>query len=238
MALVRADTSAWILPAYSSSIRMSDPSVPPPLKSVLKGFNAKAARRAIYVDFEGRPWHPPVLLGQLDARILRGSIVDPAFGACAHRWGGKHIDCKNLLVVLDELLGPELDVRHIVSWSQHDYKIMMQVLGRAQQQALRHRYVNALAIVRPWYRKTHGQTSPAPYKLSNIREEFGLSVPTKFGDGVVGKTLAHLQGRFAAGVSYGELEPRERKAWVAVVKHNRYDLDHMREILIRVTSNA
>jgi len=217
---------------------MPESPILPPLKSVLKDFDATAARRAIYVDFEGRPWHPPVLLGWRRARALGCLIVDPAFETCAHRRGGRHVCCAALPELLEQWLEPAREPPHIVSWSLHDYRLMMRALSRTGQQALRRRYVNALAIIRPWYWKTYGQTSPVPYTLSNMRREFGLSVPARFGDGVVGVTLAHLQERLASGARYRDLEPEERKGWVAVVRHNRYDLDHMRDILLQVMSVA
>jgi hypothetical protein len=94
--------------------------VPPPLKQVRLSFDARAARRAIYVDYEGRPYNLPVLLGWRTRSDSGCSIVDPRFETCAHRWRAKHVDSCEHRQFWVELLGVAGSGRCMVSRSAHD----------------------------------------------------------------------------------------------------------------------
>ena len=212
--------------------------VPAPLKQVRLRFDAKAAKRAIYVDYEGRPHNAPVLLGWRTLRDSGCSIVDPRFETCAHRWRARHVDVREHRELLSELLGMAANGRRIVSWSLHDYQIMMQTLDEPQQAVLRRVYVNALAVVRPWYRREAGCVLKEAYSLPNLRKLFGLAVPEAYGEGVVGRPLQALEGRFEDALGYGDLTTEDRALWVAIVKHNRLDIDHMQHIVLGITQGV
>lgn len=209
-----------------------------PKKELLPNFDLEAAKDAVYIDYEGRPYHRPVLLGWQHHRRRATLIVDPLFASCSRRWRARHVTVRDHQATVLALLDMADKGRHIVSWSEHDLQKMAEVLTRSQVARLRDRYVNALAVIRPWYRKTHGTTVPGGASLSNLRAHFKYEIPDKFGDGVVGETVKSLQKRFESGLEYGDLTSEERASWVAIVKHNSLDLQHMRKILLRAIAGV
>jgi len=184
------------------------------------------------VDYEGRPYRSPVLLGiRVDGKDVAW-IVDGRFATCARRWRARHADIGNHAEVVLQLLDvAESQGRRIVSWSLHDPLCMAAVLTARDLARLRRVYVNALDIVRPWHRQVYGMVAKEPNSLDYYRRAFELSVPDHFGP-VVGKHLASLDLLFDDGLEYGDFNRKQRDLWVAVVRHNRFDLEHT-EVIVR-----
>ena len=190
-------------------------------------------KTAIYFDYEGRPHHKPVLLGTLIGGTYYGAVVDTRYCDFAGRWGARpsgmesHADYACYLVSKAH----EED-RTLISWSEYDFRQISEALAgrRALLKLLEKRYVNALALARPW---GHGRTPPLlrPHTLAKYADATDCRIPPQFGEGTVGVNLARLDGKLQFTTRYAELEPDEREAWRTVVKHNKHDLRATQHIL-------
>jgi hypothetical protein len=123
----------------------------------------------------------------------------------------------------------------IVSWSEHDLKVMESVLDSDEQQRLRIVYRNAIKTARPWHQKAHGKL-PNGATLAYFCELLGFAVPDRYGTGIVGDALRLLRQQLSEGRHYADLTPKARGAWVAVVKHNRLDLLGTAHVLRKILS--
>lgn len=203
-------------------------------RRIARRLDAKGCRAAIYVDYEGRPYAPPVMLGIRVDGEYRGWIVHTEFTTCRKRHGARQVDAGDHRQVLLQLLNrAQAERRYIVSWSIHDPKWMAGLLSETEQRQLRACYINALNIVRPWHRRTYAQVAGESNSLSYYRRLFGIEVREAYSQ-VVGVNLAALERRFAAGEAYSDLDPDARKLWRAVVRHNQFDLQHMQVIIQKI----
>jgi hypothetical protein len=207
-----------------------------PLSHVVRQLDKAACTRAIWFDYEGSHRSPPTLLGWRVEGAYHARIVEPAFETCASRYRAKaptwstHREAAHALV----RLAAEED-RLLVSWSEHDFKILAGELDLPTLEAFRRRYVNALMLVRPWHWRNFGATAPAGASLHYISGLVGVVIPIQFGQRVVADNLRHLREMLQAGASYGELG-EERCRWVTVVKHNQWDLKAMSEVMRHVVA--
>ena len=209
----------------------SDTSSPRPLRKVVSQLDSKACTRAIWFDYEGSHRSPPTLLGWRVEGTYHARIVEPAFDTCASRYRAKAPTCSTHREAAHALvrLAAEED-RLLVSWSEHDFKILAGELDLPTLRAFRRRYVNALMLVRPWHWWNLGATAPAGASLHYIAGLVGIAIPPQYGQRVVADNLRHLRELLHAGASYGELG-EERSRWVIVVKHNQWDLKAMSEVM-------
>lgn len=206
------------------------------MKASTAKLTATEAERALYVDYEGNVDRPPTLLGWREDGRTDGAIIEPNFSTCEDRWRARGVfvwDHEEL--VKDLITRAEQEDRHIVSWSEHDWRHMMRILrDEAWQERLCKVYRNAIQTARPWYRRNHGPL-PQAATLNFFLTLFGEEPPEIFGLEVVGTALRLLRTQLAEQRSYPELTPTARKAWVRVVKHNRLDLAGMEFVMKRVT---
>lgn len=196
----------------------------------------KDVKQAIFLDYEGNIDKPPTLLGWRVDGKTHAAIVEPAFSACSNRYRAKNVTLVHHAVLALRLIAQAEDEgRKIVSWSEHDLEVMSKVLDESQQDRLRVVYRNAICTARPWYRRTTGR-SIKDASLANFSELLGFDVPARYGLGVVGQGLRLIRGQIREGRTYAELTPRARASWVAVVKHNRLDLEAMEHVLLSIST--
>ena len=198
-----------------------------------KQLSATEALRALYIDFEGRKDEAPVLLGV--HRRGRGSrpyvqqdVVDEVFEGLVPRYLPLR-DC-----VENVVRRAEHGDRRIVSWSQHDLRVVRTLRDEDPELVDRFeaRYVNALAVARRWRNKIHGGDKPAEGTLANYLELIEYPVPDDAEPGHVGDTIRDLRPRLARGLP---LTAKQLARWDSLVEHNRFDCAGMRAVCLRAT---
>lgn len=209
------------------------------MKASTAKLTAAEVARAVYVDYEGNVGRPPTLLGWREDGRTDGAIIEPLFSTCEDRWRAHNIFVREHAGLVKELITrAEQQDRRIVSWSEHDWRHMMQILGEEVWQArLCEVYRNAIQTARPWYRRHHGRL-PQAATLHFFLTLFGEEPPEIFGLEVVGTSLRLLRSQLAEQRKYADLTPTARKSWVRVVKHNRLDLVGMELVMKRVTAET
>lgn len=120
--------------------------------------------------------------------------------------------------------------RVIVSWSEHDLRVITEVLSKKDREQLAMRYRNAIKTARSWHHRTMETRAPAGdlYYFSKL---LGFPIPTKYGTGKVGQGLRLIRNQLHEGREYPELTPKARASWVSIVKHNHLDLRSMEFVL-------
>ena len=123
---------------------------------------AEEVKKAIFIDYEGNIKLPPTLLGWfVDGKYL-ASILEPLFETCENRYKAKGVYVQDHTQLARRLIRQAEDEgRLIVSWSEHDYLLMFEVLMPSDAERLKLVYRNAIRTARPWYRKKYG---PLPEK--------------------------------------------------------------------------
>ena len=201
--------------------------------------SANDVDRAIYVDYEGNIDAPPVLLGWRVGGVHHQAIVDPAFSTCAGRFRVKAVVVRDHRSLVAELVGRAVEEgRAIVSWSEHDFKHMAAVLNAADGASLHRVYRNAIRTARSWHRREKGAVPPDGASLAYFTDLLGFRVPGRFGPGIVGDGLRLIRAQLEQGRPYEGLTPKARQAWVAIVRHNRLDLEGMEHVLRSITADA
>ena len=199
--------------------------------SSTKRLSAAEALRALYIDFEGRKDEPPVLLGV--HRRGRGSrpfvqqdVVDPAFEGLVPRY----LPLRE--AVESVVLCAEHGDRRIVSWSEHDLRVVRALRGEDPELVARFeaRYANALAVAKRWRNRVHDGNRPEGGELGGYLSLIGYPVPDDAGPGHVGDTIRDLRPRLERGLP---LTASQQSRWGRLVEHNRFDCAGMRAVCIR-----
>lgn len=188
------------------------------------------ARRALYLDFEGRTDEDPVLMGVLfdDDPGGDGSwvVIQAVFDeACSRADTESDTWCET--VPLEAALAwlvafSDAEERRIVSWSRHDHDVIKRVTGGSA-----FRYRNAIPTSKRWRHRSR--------KVGKIAD-----------DGTANNTLEHYEKliayerppeRFGVGESIQYIRDRQsvtpgvRERWNTILSHNLHDLLAMREVV-------
>ena len=188
---------------------------------------AEEVKKAIYIDYEGNIKLPPTLLGWYVDGEYKASILEPLFETCENRYKAKGVYVEDhTQLALRLIQQAEDEGRLIVSWSEHDYLLMCEVLSPSDAERLKLVYRNAIRTARPWYRKKYG---PLPEKASlNFFEDLlGFYVPDRFGLGLVGESLRLIRGQIKEGRNYADLTSAAKDGWTSIIRHNKLDLECM-----------
>jgi hypothetical protein len=206
----------------------------------LASFDAVAAGRAIYFDYEGIRTKPPVFIGWAVEGGYGGSIIDARFHDCAHRYRATALAARDHQGTVKELLERAFDEeRHLVSWSWHDLKLIWPMVPRRHRDLFCEHYVNAIRVARPWHAKHFGPGLKKGYaKLSYFATAIGTKIPQRYGENVVANHIARVGTALQATGSYGALATEERASWVAATKHNRWDLQATSELCRKIRRGA
>ena len=209
--------------------------MPPPMRRHI--LSRVDIERALFVDYEGNTARAPTLLGWRIKGRNFGAIVEPSFDVCAGRYRVRSVSAVDHSSKVAELIRlAQEDDCLIVSWSEHDLKHMREVAGEDLRGVLEARYRNALRTVRAWHGRRHGIAIPDA-SLNEVAHLLGIHVPQRYGVGLVGDALRLIREQLNQGRSWPELTPAARSGWVTVVKHNRYDLQSMQEVLQVITAD-
>jgi len=198
-----------------------------------KRLSAAEALRALYIDFEGGKDQPPVLLGihrqGRGARpYVQQDVVDRVFAGLVPRYLPLR-DC-----VENVVRRAEHGDRRIVSWSEHDLRVVRSLrdedLGLVER--FEARYANARAFAEYWRNKLHRGDRPEPGHLDDYLALIGYAVPDDAEPGHVGDTIRDLRPRLERG-----LPPTatQHARWDRLVEHNRFDCAGMRAVCLRAT---
>ncbi len=188
--------------------------------------------RGIYVDFEGNKDRHPTLLGMMTDDQVDLVIVEEVFKDCAERQGSpcRYAPLGSSLRSLIDLAGKE--DRRIISWSEHDYRIMAEQLDAEHQSLFETQYVNAIFPAKRWRALRHPDDD-GPNTLGHYMSLLGWQVSEGIGTGTVGPALKTVRNSLNQGAgAWAELTPHQRKLWRGVVSHNRHDLKGMRRVLL------
>ena len=191
------------------------------------------ARRALYIDFEGRKDRPPILLGcTRRSRVQRDSsvwqaITDPRFESLALADGLEALTLADAVARI--LVRAEAKNRLIVAWSQHE----LYVVGEHAPEHLDRfaaRYVNARTFAVRWRNKCRGGAKPASNTLADYLALSGYRVPEGAGPGRAGETIGILQRAFDLGRMPSDLTDNQLRRWRDLREHNRHDCTGMRSV--------
>ena len=204
------------------------------LSRTFGSLSAEEALRALYIDFEGQKDQPPVLLGSL--RRSRGpkphvqhDIVDASFATL----GGRSVTLRE--AVENVVLRAERGERRIVSWSEHDLRVVRLISGEDPELVARfeRRYANARLVAQRWRNKIHDGSKPAVGTLGEYLALIGYAVPAEGAAGNVGETIRILREQLDSG---RPVTRRHLERWANLLEHNRHDCAGMQRICLRATT--
>lgn len=216
-----------------------------------KMLTPEQAARAIYFDFEGCKDEAPSLLGWSYARDdgsehFRQRIVEPALWGARHtvpHTAGRSRCGKATLAgaVLRLVTLAEEQERLIVSWALHDLRMIeSRVDDPALVRRAQARHMNALPTARQWLQRSHpevalSRTWSGKHRLARYRDLMGISVPEKYDQDVAARGIRAIRDAIACHGSYSRIpvDDRARRAWKAVLGHNRLDCRDARLVVSR-----
>ena len=215
------------------------------------------ARRAFYVDFEGRQKEPEMLLGVSWQRYktgppsLRHYIVDKRLapiadqivmdgdGIAEHEW--VITTTRNAITELLRLAKKQ--DRLVIAWSRHDFGVVAKGRGLSsyQRRHLVPRYRDAKATAKKWVNRGIASQPLPPgenHSLDRYQQLIGYNVPDVFGTGRTGENLGKLIDALDKRSAWDDLTGRQQEYAIEVVGHNYHDLYGMRAVTIRAAEET
>ncbi len=187
--------------------------------------------KAIFIDYEGNIDRSPTLLGWRVDGITYAAILEEAFSTCSDRYRAKNIFYRPHCDVARQLLNLALEENRIlVSWSEHDLRVINAALSDEDQTKLLVHFRNAIKTAKSWHASTFNSRAPQR-DLPYFSKRLGFPIPPRYGPGKVGQGLRLIRNQLLEGRQYADLTPKARKCWVEVVKHNALDLRAMEYVL-------
>lgn len=193
------------------------------------------ARRALYIDFEGRKVGPPALLGCTRRSKVDGetsvwqAVTNPDFGTLAE---ADRIESLALADAVERILQrAESGNRRIVAWSEHELKMVREFCPQHLER-FTDRYVNARSLAERWRSKCHVGPKPKPAKLTSYLELIKYRVPEAAGPDRVGPTLKIIGEAMDRGKRADQLTDKQRQRWADLREHNRHDCVGMRRVCV------
>ena len=124
--------------------------------------------------------------------------------------------------------------RRIVSWSEHDLRVVRTLRDEDPELVARFeaRYVNALAVAKRWRNRVHDGIKPESGELGGYLSLIKYPVPDDAEPGHVGDTIRDLRPRLERGLP---LTVSQQARWGHLVEHNRFDCAGMRAVCLRAT---
>jgi hypothetical protein len=246
----------WEEPQYSArtfddptdelptSDRIPEPSAPAAKKRKrkkreLRRINDRQARRAIYIDFEGRAvaGEPPILLGYCideepspEPRVRQFLLdrgLDPLLTLTPTLVPASIEEAVTEIIRISDQ-----ERRHLISWSLHDRRVIREW---THNQSFRYR--SAIPTARRWRR---GRTSlkaagePVQFDDHNLQSYLsliGFVVPDDLKAGA-GEWISTVRQRLlGVGGDASQLSKGGRDAWRKLIEHNRLDVLGMRAVV-------
>jgi hypothetical protein len=173
----------------------------------------------------------------IDDEIGAG-IIERCFNDCRQRWKAKHaVPTDHLRLVRKLIHQAKNEDRVIISWSQHDYKIMLKLLHahRRELLVLEKIFRNAIFTAKKHFKNVFQKAKEQQNDLAFMMETTGYRIPEKYGKGVVGTSISQLRTQLTSGLKYADLGPEGRQLWITIVKHNVHDLISMKHVLMTLS---
>ncbi len=206
---------------------------PKPRRKPTPNLTPAEAKRALYIDFEGRKGHPPELLGVTTvsggprATKVWQYVTDPRFGSLVD---GTGIVLLPLPEAIERILvRARSKNRLIVAWSIHELDIVREY-SPDHLEEFEARFVNAKRFAVRWRNSCHGGRRPPTNQLADFMKLIGYAVPERAGPGRAAETIKIIHKAFAKGRSAAELTPNQKQRWLDLREHNRHDCAAMRRI--------
>jgi hypothetical protein len=198
-----------------------------------KRLSAPEALRAIYIDFEGGKGKRPVLLGVHrrgggPKAFVHWVAVDRAFASLVGSSLSLHDAVENVVK------RAEKGDRRIVSWSEHDLRVVRLLRDEDPGLVARFeaRFANARGVADRWRDKIHAGDKPERGRLDAYLEWIHYSVPEEAASGSVGETIRRLRPWLERGLA---ITPVQQARWSRLLEHNRHDCAGMRRVCLQAT---
>jgi hypothetical protein len=210
---------------------------------------------ALYVDFEtyggGARGFRPVLVCVHDAKAgrTRQFVLDDRFEKAAKQKRLAEITPQAFARWL--VLGPGRR-RSVVGFSMHERTTLEQWMPGVEFE-----YVNALPICRAWRNRRFAALAKAEQlrinelpaseraaarrawnSLESMLKLAGIGVPSNYGRGSTTVRLRNVEEHLLAKGSYSALPAKAKAKWVAVLKHNKTDVEGMVKLLRKVAGGV
>jgi hypothetical protein len=196
------------------------------------------ARRALFVDFEGRMQEPPAFVGVAwdvgSEPRLRQVVLDIRLTGAA---SAKALETLELRAFIAELATwARSEDRVLVAWSERELRVFDdQASTPLDRTTLRNRYRNGVKLAGDWRRhhtrRTGTSTSPLPAdnSLASFMEHFGYEVRQGRGPGNVAKAIKDVrEGLQRRDGEYTSLTSVMKSKWTRAIGHNEDDCLGMR----------
>ena len=194
------------------------------------------ARRALYIDFEGRKGEPPVLLGCTRRSRLRTSdtvwqaVTEPRLTPFAIADG---IEALELHEAVERILvRAEKRDRLIVAWSEHELDVVREYCPELLER-FEARFRNARDFAERWRNKCRAGVKPPTGALADYLWLTGYEVPDGAGPGRVGDTIRILLDALGRGRRVSDITDKQLQRWDQLREHNRHDCAGMRSVTIQ-----
>jgi len=213
------------------------------------------AQRAIYIDFEGTAVDPPSLLGVAwfdddKVRFVQYVVEEdlwPAAEAKSPDYGG---DCRKATWTdLAEIRRrAETEHRRVFAWSTHEATALGKYVSNdGDREWFAANVENAIPYAKAWKKANHPDVvfkkdPKNPFLGKNrLNRYFGLidyDVPKAFGAGNTAQRIRKVREMLNnKGGDYSALTVTKKGQWTKVLKHNWYDCDGLREIVLECAAD-
>jgi hypothetical protein len=162
------------------------------------------------------------------APYVQQDVVDQAFAGLVPRYLPLDDAVENVV------RRAEHGDRRIVSWSEHDLRVVRNLREEDPELVARFeaRYANALSISKRWRNRVHDGIKPESGELGGYLSLIKYPVPDDAEPGHVGDTIRDLRPRLERGLP---LTASLQVRWDHLVEHNRFDCAGMRAVCLRAT---
>ena len=214
------------------------------------------AERAIYIDFEGTAVDPPSLLGVLSydgdevefVQYVMEEELWPAAEAKSPDHGG-HCRPATWADLAEVRRQAETENRRVFAWSTHEATALVEhIPDEDDREWFDANVENAIPFARAWRRANHPDvvftTDPAnPYtgrnRLHRYFKLIGYRVPKAFGPGNAAQRIRYVREMLnRRGGDYSALTGTAKGKWTRGLKHNRYDCDGLRALIVECAADS
>jgi hypothetical protein len=191
------------------------------------------ARRALYIDFEGRKDLPPVLLGTTHGQAGAGRVYQYLPDERFTPLGAT--DDLEVLSFADSiariLQRAEKHDRLLVAWTTHELRLVRR-WAPEHAERFEARFRNALTVAKYWRNVCHPGDRPTKGNLVNYLALVGYAVPEAAGPDRAAETIRRIDRSLERDASGRHLTADQRRRWADLRDHNRHDCAGMRAICI------
>lgn len=205
---------------------------------------SRDARRAIYIDFEGRKDQPPALLGVLHGRSYRLFLLDPALAPLARC--GPIADVSMRIATLDRAIAEVVRLAHagpgerrVVAFSEHEQTLVRTYASEALAARVAEVYVNARATFKRWYNRMRPAERPVDeWTLEQCAAHAGYAWPEDEGFSPA-EAIRRLREQLETATRSGKLPTSHTLAlWKRLVAYNLHDCRATQQLMEFVAARS